>query len=365
MVIYTTMFFLIFLLYIISRNTKKTDKVFLTTSGILLVAILGSRHNWYSFSDEGMYYLLYKSYIGVPFESVASIIFEERDFGYFLLNWALAQIIPWPQFILYFTTGLFVFSTFYFIYKNSDNALCSLMTLFGSGVLTFYMSALRQALAFSCCLIAFELLKKTENGKNKLLRNILGYVIYAIGITMHRSAIVFIIPLVFEWIKSDKVKAALTAIGSAVLILFRDKIFEAGNELFEKNYGTGNHLSSTGAIIQIVLLSAPILLFFIWKLKNRGRSLQNSANQNNILFMLILGIILYALRSFSLVIERVAFFFTVAACPLYPNAIEKTVNKRSKQIGYYAAIFLSMLLFLWRIKTGIRGGVFTFFWENV
>lgn len=365
MVVYMTMFFLIFLLYIISRNTKKTDKVFLITSGILLVAILGSRHNWYSFSDEGMYYLLYKSYIGVPFESVASIIFEERDFGYYLLNWALAQAIPWPQFILYFTTGVFVFSTFYFIYKNSDHALCSLMILFGSGVLAFYMSALRQAMALSCCLIAFELLKKNENGKNKLLRNILGYVIYAIGITMHRTAIVFIVPLAFEWIKSDKVKAALTVIGSAVLILFRNEILETGNGLFDRDYGTGSSLSTTGGIIQIILFISPILLFFMWKLNNRGKSLQNSANQNNILLMSIFGSILYTLRSFSLVIERIAFFFTVAVCPLYPNAIEKTVDKRSKQIAYYAVIILSMFLFLWRVKKGIRGGVFTFFWENM
>lgn len=359
------MFFLIFLLYFFSRNTKKPDKVFLITSGILLVTILGSRHNWYSFSDEGMYYLLYKSYIGVPFESVASIIFEERDFGYFLLNWALAQAIPWPQFILYFTTGLFVFSTFYFIYKNSDDALCSLMILFGSGVLTFYMSALRQAMALSCCLIAFELLKRDENGKKKLLRSILGYVIYAIGITMHRTAIVFIIPLVFEWIKSDKAKATLTVIGSVVLVLFRKEILETGNNLFDKDYGTGASQSMTGGIIQIILLGFPILLFFMWKLNNSGKSLQNSANQNNILLMSIFGIILYILRSFSLVIERTAFFFTVAVCPLYPNTIEKTLDKRSKQIVYYAVILLSMLLFLWRIKKGIRSGVFTFFWENV
>lgn len=365
MTVYAIMFFLIFLLYFFSRNTKKPDKVFLITSGILLVAILGSRHNWYSFSDEGMYYLRYQSYIGVSFQSVSSVIFEERDFGYFLLNWALAQVIPWPQFILYFTTAVFVFSTFYFIYKNSDDALCSLMILFGSGVLTFYMSALRQAMALSCCLIAFELLKRDENSKNKLLRNILGYAIYAIGITMHRTAIVFIIPLVFEWIKSDKVKAMLTVIGSLVLVLFRKAILETGNNLFDKDYGTGTSQSMTGGIIQIILLGFPILLFFMWKLNNSGKSLQNSANQNNILLMSIFGIILYILRSFSLVIERTAFFFTVAVCPLYPNTIEKTLDKRSKQIVYYAVIFLSMFLFLWRVNKGIRSGVFTFFWENV
>ena len=63
MIVYIMLFAAILVLYAATgyNTNKKSKKGFLILTSIVIVAILGSRHNWYSFSDEGMYYLQYEA----------------------------------------------------------------------------------------------------------------------------------------------------------------------------------------------------------------------------------------------------------------------------------------------------------------
>lgn len=367
--VYYTLFVLSFLALLLSRKTANPERTFLTITAILIVVIIGSRHNWYGFSDEGGYYNLYQNFIDKPFSYVQSQTWINHDYGYYFMNWGLAQIIKWPQFIIYFETAFFVGTVFYFIYKNSPNVVAGVCVLFGIGLFTFCMSAFRQAMAVSFCIIAFEFLKKGSAHKEKnVFREIVGVLFFIVAVSMHRSAWAFAIVLIVAHMSKDSTKKLIAFVFVVLLILFKEQILASGNDLMEKSYASEYHMSATGFIIQMILMIAPILLWLAWKIINNKKKI--SYLRGNIFFsqeilLSCLGIVLYFMRTYAHIFERVAYYYMIFTVLAYPISIEKTVETQSKKIIYLIVNGLCIVLFLWRIKNGSGAGRFVFFWQTI
>ena len=133
--------------YVISFNFKDKKKAFLLLAGILITFILGSRYFINGFTDEITYNYLYEGYIDWSFERLRATISDDRDWGFTLFYWCMAKIVPWRQFPIYFITAFFVYSSFRFIYYNSDDPLLSVLLIFAFGIFSFCMAGYRQCFA--------------------------------------------------------------------------------------------------------------------------------------------------------------------------------------------------------------------------
>ena len=368
MIVYLVLFAAILFAYVLTgyNANAKSKKHFLIICAILIIAVLGSRHNWYSFSDEGMYYLQYEEAMRSTYdEFVNGGPKETRDVGYMVMVWCIAQVIPWPQFILYLECAVVVCSYFYFVYKNTKNSLNAVLLFFGSGLLTFYMSAFRQGFAFALCLFAYQLFESAMNRqRGRLLRNVFAILLFLIAITMHRSALVFLMVLIVQHIHVIWAKFAVTIGSSVLMFLFRDQLLEYGNEVTGSDYSTGTAESLVGFVFQAIILILPIVLLLL-----------NSAfKERNRLFLRndyltaattsVVGTAFYVIRLFSLVFERIAFFFSAFSLVIYDTTADYVFDKRTKTIFLYAVNLMSVLLFLYRVMTNRHGGAFTFFWQT-
>lgn len=365
MVAFILMIVFLYMIYSVTRHTEKPDKSFLIASAIFLVLLFGSRHYLYSFSDDKMYYLLYNSYIDKPFYLVKDAILESRDYGFYLMTWALAQVIPWPQFLMYFQSFILFTSLFCFVKKYSINAFNSVIYLFGSGIITFYMSACRQAMAFSFCLIAYLLYDKE---KRKFIHILLSVVFFYMGYTMHRSAIAMAVIFAFGIVKNERLRYILATIFTLFVVLFREKFLSSANEIMEDTYRAEYNMSPLGFLIQTILISGPIILLIL-KYFNRDLNseelLEKDEEDRSVqTISLIVGIVFYVLRAFALLLERVAVYFTPFGAIMYPYAIEKRADDKEKRTVYFIVNILCIILFLWRMRNAIRGIDYVFFWQK-
>lgn len=360
--VYIGLFMCIILIYFLSKKTNNSNKYFLIFTGILLVIVIGSRHSWYSFSDEGMYYLEYKNAIGKTYNGYIDSFGELKDVGYFTMTWLLAQIVPWPQFLLYLECAAIVGATFYFLYKNTRESFLGVMVFLFGGLFTFYMSAFRQGFAFAFCLLAYQLdeNRRMRVGIKKIWFLVFEILIVIVSISMHRSAIIFLGIIVAKNIKYTNIKYLLFVVLTGYIFLFPEQILYYGNSMTDSDYGVGTATSLSGFWVQIFIYIFPLIIQGMTRYRMRKK---NDFQLNNIIIASSLGIVFYIFRLYSLVFERIAFYYLVFPCALYDGVVQKGFEKKSQKIFYFVFSLGIMLLFLDRVSGNRFGGDFTFFWQ--
>ena len=334
---------------IFNSDSDSSKRNFLIFSGILLVAFSGCRNATINMnSDLNNYYRLFSR--AITSESFATFSSTSTmETGYLLLNWLIARIIKWPQFIIFFQAAFCIGVTLRFIYKFSDEVLLSVLSFMSFGLMQFYLTGFRQSFAIALCLVALELAIKKK------------FIAYAIivflAVSFHQTAIVFI-PV--YWI----VKAGLTKINTLVdfgLIICLSqavpRLILLGNEVFDKEYQgvfTGNNL---GGIVNILVELVVIgIMFYQSERYSKPQIISNSSSAmsrplNGFFYLLTIGMGIYALRFQALVLERISLYFTPCLIILLPHIIETSFEKESKKI--VKIVFIVMMIFLswWRLHS--------------
>ena len=337
---------------LIKKNAKK---VFLILTAIVFVAVLGSRHNWYGFGDEGGYYRVYDQISRLDFNGFLRKFETKRDWGFYFFCWIISRVFTWPQMIIYVNTTIVIATNFYFIYKKCEDPLLAVSVLFGCGLIGFELSAFRQAMALSLIMIAMLYIERKKNVR--------ALVCIILALTMHRSSLIAVLIFIIP-------KNRDTIWGKWIYLLFLGIIaFSAewllgiGTELTDVTYRLDDQFSTLGFIIQIILFSTPTLFLLLQKKKNINKSMSKSLLSyhwyTNIALM---DIIVYIMRIVSLSWERLSYYFHPTIFIQYDNAI-KLIKKEEQRWIRNVLIFLMLSLFLYRIFAGIRHGQFVFFWE--
>ena len=344
-------------------STQANKKQFLIITAIITIALFGSRHNWYSFADEGMYYL---QYIEASKSSFLDFVrFDlEQDYGYYIMMWCMSHVVPWAQFLLYFECAVFVGVVFTFIYKNTKNPLNSVLLLFGSGIFAFYMSAFRQAFALSFALMAYICATSARRKKGGWLNVLLSVVLFLIAMSMHNTAVFFALVFLFWIVKDYGLKILVGLFSAAAMIVFRNQLLEFGNDIFESDYGTGTTNAFLGFILQIVLYLFPFIIMIFYRLRKGNRL--TLVEQNGVSTGIVaagIGFTIYLLRLFSLVFERMSFYMIIFLFPLYESSIDFCIDKKDRRNVYVLVNAALIAIFLYRMLTDRHGGVFTFFWQ--
>lgn len=327
---------ILFVCYFISENTKNPRKTFFVTAGILLVLLWGSRYFINNFTDEITYNYLYQGYSDTSFSAFIDDRSGERDFGFYLFYWCMANVIPWPQFPIYFITAAFITVTFRFAYKNTEGTLIPALLMFSFGIFSFYMAAYRQCFAMCVCLTAFEFAKKRG------IRGIIPYaLLMTVAVYMHISAIIFIPVYFILRIKRNAGGNIAWILSAVVVMLAASAIMTFASEWLEED-GLLDRLefSATGLVIQIALMATPILLH-IFSVSDYGRL---AGVQHVLLILTSVGLLFLSFKFMYYTYERVSYYYSFFVIGALSNALTGIKERRGEFNYKFPVLIVAALL---------------------
>ncbi len=338
-----------YLFFLIKKNSPENRRKFLFFCGIGIVLVYSNVSMDIMFADIVVYY---KNYLSIATKSYQEMLFStERDYGYYTLIWCLTRISDNFRLLCYVERGFLVIVTFLLINRYCERPFISVIFLLSSGIFTFYMSAFRQCFAFCFCLLAYMLMEVGSQRHSKI-RTLFAIGLFLVSLSMHISAIVFAVPLFMILLgKGHKeFKYFLLALFFIAVVYFRDQIVDESEVLLGKGYKVGSGVAVLGGVIQIVIFVFPLVILFLTKnsqIRLKSFSFQRKYELENLMSMLWIGIVFYALRFTTQSYERLAVYFTVAGAPLYGNMLDTLEQKDRKAVSYIVTLLL-VTLFVYR-----------------
>ncbi len=259
---------------------------------------------------------------------------EGVETGFQFFTFCLSRIFRGSQFIIFASAFIYVVSICYFIYHNSDDAPLSLTMYITLGMMTFEMQGMRQSIAMSVCLFAYEFAKHKKFMKFLLL--------VLLAMQFHQTAVVFIIIYFLINLKFTIPNLVLIFMGSFSAVFFADKIIGVANNVFDMEYK--NTVDEGGAIATLIYIIIIITAFWF------NKRLQYNGNATKLLYVAILGGVCYILRYFgALASERISFYFIFSLLALLPNTL-KSLQIEESSFVRTLVIILSIALFVYRLQ---------------
>lgn len=332
--------------FIFNTSSEKHKKYFLRISAVVLILLMGCRNAEMNFgTDLNNYYRLYERAMTMEWEPFLATVSMEK--GYMLINYVLAHIVPWQQFILFAQAAFCIIVSLWFIYKNTESVQLATIFFVSFGPFQFFLSGFRQAIAICIGLIMFELAKE-----KKFIKYI---VLLLLALSIHQTAIV-LLPIYFLVnIKNTAINNIVVVLGAIIMTMFSRNFVDLGNEVFDRDY-QGIHVGNRlGGLVPLLIYSLTLALSLL--LINKVKASENKTFFG-LIRMLIVGLAVYSMKFDALVLERVSLYFTPVSSSLLSNNIKKLFPN---YIVYTVAIVLSVALYLWRVVT--QYGAYTFFWR--
>lgn len=328
------------------NNNVNIKRNYLFLFGLILVVFLSLRSKYVGSSDTLNYFNMMKDAIrSDSFSSYYNEDFVEPGFQFFV--YILSRVFKDPQWIIAISSLIYISSICYFIYKNSEDIVFSLTMYITLGLMQFQMQGMRQAIAMSICLFAYECAKK-----RKLIFFIL---LVILAMQFHRTSIVFSIVYFLPLIPFNYKGFLILVTGSLIFIFSVNQIVSVANELFDSEYS--NTVDSGGfiALTIYILIILSALLF--------NKKLKFDKHSSLLLYVTILGCLCYFARYIgSQAAERISFYFMLGQIALLPNTINN-LNNQERAIVKLIAGVLMLSLFAYRLD-GSDFIPFEFFWQG-
>lgn len=250
--------------------------------------------------------------------------------GYLLLNKLLYSISSNPRFLLITTSAIFVICLVYLCTQLELNMIVGFVCFESLGFLSFFLSGIRQALACSFCMVAFVFVIKKKPIKFLLF-------VY-LAMSMHVSAIIFILTYMFNFLK-DNIKSNLLLISfSAILIFYFDKLFNAfssnSEELSNFSLSAENSGGYLNAFLSILIIIS-VLAMTKYLMKSKSTISVRYSN-----YLLLIAIVFYLISLRSTQIARVAMYFEIG---LFVDISYIYTNYKRKNIIMCGLIVLFMI----------------------
>lgn len=350
-----TTFFLLVMRYAFNRwgekDLKKADTAYLTFASIVLALLTGLRGKYVG-SDTGVYMNNFLTMRRIPFFTAISEKSGRFEGGYKFLTRFVGIFTDSTVVFFCICAGIFAICLWIFINNNSKNKFMSIMLYFTVQGFSFQLSGVRQALAMGFVLISFEYMKQRKFWK------FLFWVI--LGSLFHKSALA-IIPMYFlAYFKINfKNFFFYVVVGFSVIVFRTIFVNLLGTLLGFEHYLEGDGAQG-GAIYVVLMYIVTIIIAYIYK------EPFVKENKNNVLFfnMTFVSLIIYLLRYFVYIVERISFFYQFAFIILLPNVIESIPDKKTRNFVRACALFLACALYAYRC---LRGGNslynYYFFWQ--
>ena len=327
---------------------KKSKNRFLVICGIVLVLFIGLRSKYVGSEDSLSYYNhLQHALFADSWNMYYNPNGIEKGFQAFV--YILSRIFDNAQMLFVATAVIYAGSILYCIYKNSDNVVLSTVMYITLGLMQFQMQGMRQAIAMSICIIAFEFAKKHKIIPFALL--------LILATTFHRTAIVFAIVFFVALLPYNWILLIGLCVVSSLLFVYSAPLMDLANDMFETNYA--QTIDSGGFVATAIHI---IIIVMGMVLHRKALYNKEDKSQATVMYVAIISFVCYIMRYFGAGIsERISFYFMFSQVILLPNSI-KNISRDFKPIINIAAYALCILLFLYRLM-GSSFLPYRFFWN--
>lgn len=340
-------YFLIFIsvLFGLVQNTsaKKRYVVFIF---FILGAMMMFRA-WTVGNDTDSYIELFKLFSSAQNIQTLSTRYE---IGYILLNKGLSYISTNPQ-ILFIVTGCFVAISFgRYIIKYSQKPWLSVIIFLCLGYFDLAMSGVRQILAVSVLLFAYDMVVKRKPIKFTLL--------CLLAASFHTSAILFLIVYPLSKLTVNKKLIFFTSfVGIIAYISFDKIILVIVEKLFPAymNYFTnesGHSYSTDPKLATSLMLALWLILFLIayncGRNKNRLGNNINFTEQSNMItnieaICVLLSIIMLLWSLQGTILTRFKYVFSFVLLSYYPNALTKLEDRQMQDFIAFGSLIVFVI----------------------
>lgn len=325
---------------------KRQKRLFYIICGTVLLLVMGLRHYSLGSTDTLNYYdTMRRALASATWASFYDA--DSYEIGSQFLIFVLSRIFKDPQWLLVITSIIYIISIFYFVEHNSEDIPLSITLYVTLGLMTFHLQGMRQSIAMSICLFAYE------QAKNKHLVRFL--LLVALATAFHQTAIVFLPVYILCRMKFSKKSIFIMCAIAVIAVINADKIIQIANAIFHRSYTTS---VDQGGFVAVLIYAIILILTLVF-----DDSLKNGNEQTPLLFILILGFICYIMRYFgTLAAERISFYFAFSQLALLPNS-KFVVLKKEQTVMRLLIILLSVALMAYRLH-GSEFVPYLFYWQN-
>lgn len=331
-----------------AANYDKRKKNYIFFCGIIMALMIGLRYKGVGSSDTAFYYNNWEMMSQVSLSDLPRVLQRvDLEYGYQISVWLLSHIFRNGQWALILSGAFFSFSVCRFTYKNSKSPVVALTVFNCLGIFNFMVQGLRQAIAMSICLFAYEQCKN-----KKIIRFAL---LVTVASTFHASAAVFLLVYVLGMLKLNikqfSIFAMLTAVGMKLL----PYAIELMNMLINDDYGMDSASKSGGKVA--ILIYLVIVLF--------GLLFQDASDENYALFVystIVAAIAMLLRNSVSGIAERISFYFAFGEMIVLSNSIAALKEQKTRLIITVAAVMLCFGVAIYKASYSVLIP-YTFFWQ--
>jgi hypothetical protein len=280
------------------------------------------------------------NFIITAYRTIKEMAAYKGEIGFHTLTKAITYITDNPSVYLAITSALICIFLGIYINRSASSKIYAVYFYYTIGLFAFSMAGLRQVLAMSICLLAYEAIRK-----KRLIHFI---IIIGVAFLFHKTAIIFLpaYPIArFQW-KRNYILLALASFG--VFIIFYQELYTFIAQLVGyENYAVVS--SSHGEIFTVILLAIGVLGLIY---KDRLIRLDSS----NLMFLnLHFALILLWLFRFVIgMVERPSFYYLYATIILldkiFSLEFDDDSQSRTNKFIIISALVLFGLLFLYRLR---------------
>ena len=337
------------------ENDKELKKWFLISCGLIIICVIGFRHESVGTRDTSVYCDVYfratkTSSLRKFFQtlSITRSNFLVSESLFYLFIWISARIFSSTQFLIFSTTAFVTISAMRFIYKHSQNVMLSVVMYISLGLMTFNANGMRQAVAMSVCLFAYDFVQKKRLVPFSL--------VVILATQFHKSAFFFFIVYVISYFKLNWKTGIFFAVASVLFLLLADRLAGLFDSFTGKDYAEGEPFETGGYITLIIYILTIIFALVAGKGEGREDTLVLT------LLLAVVGAVLYVGRYISVQIyERMNYYFFYSLLLLLPQSLTAT-GKGERTMLVTIIYVLCILLFAYRLSGSLFEN-FEFCWR--
>lgn len=358
MQIYYLLFLIIIFLYLILGEQNK--KIYYSIIMILLILIIGLRNPSVG-TDTLNYLIMYREQTKTTIEyllnTFPSLIILNSDPLYFIYCFILQIFQVNEQLFLFLTALISILCTISFFYKYSCHALISILSFSSIGLISVYISAMRQTLALSIVALAIPCIIEKKPLKFYFL------VILASG--FHITALImlpaYLIVRLFRNWKLQNIFLLCSITG----FIIKNAIYPVGLKLglgirFTQYFR--DNVIGTSPLLIILYISIAIVYIFM----NFGyKQSQYTTILNKELFIIYsIGVSILIMSLVNTIISRFAYYYLMSFPVILANSLAEVKKTFDRLVFYCGCIGIELLFFVITVPNSVFGiSPYLFFWQ--
>lgn len=324
------MFFLITIIFGLSwhQKTKLIHNIMLFLLVSYLFIITGWRN--YAVGTDTINYVSFFNYFGssvndINFFDLVGMIHARFEYGYILLNKTVFYFTNNPRWLLVICALISYYILFLFIKNLSIDSYLSITMFVCLGYMASTMNTMRQGIATAFVMLAYISLLKRRS-------SVLCIVFIICAFLFHKTALVFLVVIIFKNWKYTKKNVVILMISSLIIAAIYGKFENIINQVNYTDYANSNITSGyLGIILNIMLLIYFLIVGHIANEQSNSNLLTKYSSKINkdilpILIIISIGVYIVAFNFSQL--TRIATYFELAAIIYVPNSLKEIKDNK-------------------------------------